>query len=119
MGRLRTSRGHLGSVVALTQQIIETILGPVGNKFLRAGVAFGPGSTVNVSERGYSETGKFFKLTDKLIVPRRQRLYLAAHMSNQYSWMEMLHLRYRINDYGRPRMEVEKEIFDHHFEVVD
>lgn len=117
--RLLATKSHFSSVVAVTQQIIQDILGPVGNKFLRKKVQFGPGSTVNDNERNYTETGKFFKFTDRLVVPRRQRMYLAAHLSSQYAWMETLRLHYHINDTGRTRFEVEKLVFDKHFKVVD
>lgn len=117
--RLLQSKGHPGRLVALTQSIIGKILTPIKPTFLRKKVAFGTGTTVNVNGRTYEETSKFFKFTDRLLVPARQKRFLAALLSDNYALMETLRLHYHINDTGRTRMEVERLIFEKHLVVVD
>lgn len=111
--------GHSPAVMEEARRIISDILGDLPTTFLRTPVKFGPGSTVNSENRSFSETGEFYKLSDRLTVTNRAKFYLAAHLSNQPGWMEFLKVHYRINDNGRKPLEVEKEIFSKHFNIVD
>lgn len=117
--RLLATKGHMATVTATAQQIVSTILGKLPANFLRKKVIFGPGSTVNASARTYAESGKFFKFSDPLLVPRRQKRFLAALMSDNYSWMETLKCLYHINDNSRDRIAVERDIFSRHLVVVE
>lgn len=116
--RIRNTK-YFGEVIPVARQLIENILGTLGSDFLRTKVQFGPGTTVNINQRSYAETGKFFKLSDRLIVPQRQKRFLAALMSDQEGWIDTLRAHYHLNDTGRSRYQIEQLVFERHFEVVD
>lgn len=102
------------------QTIIYDILGDVPNDFLNTDIFFGPGSTVNVDERKFAETGTFFKITDKLVIPQRAKFYLAALLSNQPNWVDMLGTHYHDqHNASESRLQFEKRVFAKHFVIVD
>lgn len=102
------------------QRIIYEILGDLPSNFLDNDVFFGPGSSVNVNDRSYEETGLFFKLSDKLIVPKRARFYLAAHLSYNPNWVDTLGIHYRLTQGAtESRLSFEKRVFGKHFVIVD
>jgi len=115
-----TSRYALFDRVKL---IIQDILGSVPSDFLtspKTKVSFGPGSTVNLQNRSYEETGLFFKLTDRMIVPKKARYYLAALVSAHPNWVDNLAVHYRTQQQSdESRLAFELRIFDKHFEIVD
>ena len=83
------------------KRIINDIIGSVPvDLFTKPDIQFGPGSTVNVNNRSYEQTSAFYKLTDKLVVPDRAKYYLAAHVSSQPNWVEMLATHYHIQRDG-------------------
>lgn len=101
-------------------RIIEEILGPVPNDFLDKDVFFGPGSTVNVNGRTFEETSMFYKITDRLVVPERAVNYLAAHLSYNPNWVDMLGTHYHTQQNAdESRLSFELRVFRKHFEVVD
>nr|APG77095.1 hypothetical protein [Beihai levi-like virus 29] len=115
-----TSRHALFDRVKL---IIQDILGSVPNNFLTSPetkVAFGPGSTVNLQNRSFEETGLFFKLTDRLIVPRKASTYLAALVSAHPNWMNSLAIHYRTQkNEDESYLNFERRVLRKHFEIVD
>lgn len=114
-----TSRYALFDRVKL---IIQDILGSVPSNFLTSPettVAFGPGSTVNLQNRSFEETGLFFKLTDRLIVPEKAKYYLAALVSAHPNWMDSLAVHYRTQrNTDESRISYELRVLNKHLEVV-
>lgn len=101
-------------------RIIEDILGPLPQDFLNTDVFFGPGSTVNPNNRSFEETGLFYKLSDRLIVPHRAKYYLAAHLSYNPNWVDTLGSHYHTQQNAdESRLSFEMRVFNKHFEVVD
>nr|APG77015.1 hypothetical protein [Beihai levi-like virus 32] len=99
--------------------IIQDILGNVPNNLLDTEVFFGPGSTVNQNKRSYEETSLFFKITDKLIVPERAKYYLAAHLSYQPNWVDMLGCHYGLQqNTDESRLSFELRVFRKHLVIV-
>lgn len=117
--RIRSEGFPLTSIFGEVQDLIKTILGPLPANYLNKGVTFGPGSTVNVNNRGFDETCEFFKLTDKLVVPRRARNHLAALISANDGWIGGLATHYHLNETVGSRLDLEMAIFDKHLHVVD
>jgi len=101
--------------------IIEDILGvDVPCDFLDTDICFGPGSTVNPNGRTYEETSLFFKLSDKLIVPKKAKMYLAALLSYQPNWVDMLGTHYHLDRWNfENRISFELAVFNRHFVIVD
>lgn len=101
------------------KRIIWEILGDLPTDFLNTDVFFGPGSSVNVNKRSYAETGLFYKLSDKLVVPEKAVYYLAAHLSSQPNWVDSLGLHYRLQrNSDESRLSFEMRVFRRHFHVV-
>lgn len=100
--------------------IIQDILGHVPSTiFSDHEVSFGPGSTVNLNGRGFSETAMFFKLTDRLIIPDKAKFYLAALVSSNPNWVDMLATHYHTQkNSDESYLNYEMRVFDKHFEVV-
>lgn len=120
--RISDNLSWLGHYSGEIRKVIYQILGDMPSNYLSNMVEFGPGSTVNPADRSYDESCSFYKLSDKLYVPRRQLNDLKVHLFHQHSWMEALRIHYHINDYvdrRRPTIEVYQEIFDRHLVVVD
>jgi hypothetical protein len=102
------------------KMIIQDILGPLPCNFLDTEVFFGPGSTVNCNKRSFEETASFFKITDKLVVPERAKNYLAAHLSYNPNWVDMLGTHYHLQQNSdESRLSFELRVFNRHFEIVD
>lgn len=116
--RIKSEGFPFDSILEDTREIISRILGPLPADFLSTPVKFGPGSTVNRDGRDFSQTSEFYKLSDRLIVPERQKFYLAAHLSSNPFWVDTLGVHYRINDAGKSRFQFEKEVFNKHFDIV-
>lgn len=100
--------------------IIQEIIGNVPiNLFTGTEVKFGPGSTVNCNNRSFSETGLFYKLTDRLIVPERAKYYLAALVSSNPNWVSMLATHYRTQkNEDESYLTYEMRVFKKHFLIV-
>jgi hypothetical protein len=103
------------------QAIVEDILGiDVPCNFLDTDIFFGPGSTTNLSGRKYEETSLFFKISDKLLVPAKAAKYLAALLSYQPNWVDMLGCHYHIDRWNFDnRLAFELAVFKRHFIIVD
>lgn len=100
--------------------IIQEVLGDLPTDFLNTDVFFGPGSSVNVNQRSYEETGLFFKLSDKLVVPKKAVNYLAAHMSYNPNWVDSLAVHYHTQQNAdESRLSYEMRVFRKHFVVVE
>lgn len=102
------------------KRIIEEILGDVPSNILsREQVRFGPGSTVNINRRSYEQTGLFYKITDRLLVPERAKYYLAALVSSNPNWVSMLAAHYRTQrNTDESYLNYEMRVFNKHFEIV-
>nr|APG77130.1 hypothetical protein [Beihai levi-like virus 30] len=104
------------------KMIIERILGPLPNDFLTSKnteIFFGPGSSVNVNNRSFEETALFYKLSDKLVVPAKAKLYLAALVSNHPNWVDTLASHYHTQQNSdESRLNFERRVFRKHFVVV-
>jgi len=101
------------------KRIIYDILGDLPPDFLRVPFSFGPGSSVNANKRSFEESGKFYKLSDKLIVPDRAKNYLAAHLSSNEPWVDALAVHYRTQkNTDESRLSYELRIFRKHLIVV-
>jgi hypothetical protein len=102
------------------QRIIAEILGPLPSNFLNKVVSFGPGSSVNANSRIFAESGLFYKLSDKLIVPKRAKYYLAAHISHNGPWLDALGVHYRLQrNSDESRLSYELRVLSKHLVVVD
>lgn len=102
-------------------RIIQDILGNVPNNFLTSNteIFFGPGSTVNDNNRSFAETAEFFKLSDKLIVPKKARYYLAALVSAHPNWLDSLAVHYRTQQQSdESRLSYELRVLSKHIVVV-
>lgn len=119
----RTIKYRLGLDFPLfdrVRRIIQEILGDLPHDFLRVPVSFGPGSSVNANKRSYDESGLFYKLSDKLIVPKRAVNYLAAHLSSNEPWVDALGIHYRTQQNAdESRLSFEMRVFRKHFVIVD
>jgi len=117
-----TMNSRINSEFALfdrVKMIIQDILGNVPTGFLDTEVFFGPGSTINDNKRTFEETSTFYKITDRLIVPERAKFYLAAHLSYNPNWVDMLGTHYRTQQNSdESRLSFEKRVFAKHFVVV-
>jgi len=102
------------------KMIIQDIIGDVPNNlFTGTEVKFGPGSTVNLNNRSFEQTGLFYKLTDRLIVPERAKYYLAALVSSNPNWVSMLATHYRTQkNSDESYINYEMRVFKKHFEIV-
>lgn len=100
--------------------IIQDIIGRVPTTLFTGNeVKFGPGSTVNMNNRSFEQTGLFYKLTDRLIVPERAKFYLAALVSSNPNWVSMLATHYRTQkNSDESYLNYEMRVFNKHFEVV-
>lgn len=103
------------------REVIRKILGDeIPSNFLDVPPEFGPGSTVNVDKRDFSQTGLYFKLSDRLVVPKRAVKFLAAHMSYNPVWIDTLGLKYGVTPpIGSNRLEFELAVFKNHFVIAD
>jgi len=102
------------------KMIIQDIIGDVpATLFTGTEVKFGPGSTVNLNRRSFEQTGLFYKLTDRLIVPERAKFYLAALVSSNPNWVSMLATHYRTQkNEDESYLNYEMRVFNKHFEIV-
>jgi hypothetical protein len=100
--------------------IIQDILGPVPCTILtKPDISFGPGSSVNPEGRPYSRTSLFFKQTDRLYVPEKAKVYLAAHLSSHPNWVDNLGTHYRIQKAeDESRLSFEMRVFEKHLVIV-
>lgn len=100
--------------------IIQEILGDIAPTFLSDAEAFfGPGSTVNINNRTFEETSMFYKITDKLVVPEKACKYLAALVSANPNWVNMLASHYALErGENETYLQFEMRVFDAHFLIV-
>lgn len=113
-------KGFDFSLFDRVSMIIQEILGDLPADFLNTDVFFGPGSSVNVNKRSYEETGLFFKLSDKLVVPKKASNYLAAHLSYNPNWVDSLAVHYHTQQNSdETRLSLEMRVFRKHFVVVE
>ena len=96
------------------QRLIGSVIGwevPV-TLFTSTDVEFGPGSTINVDSRSFRHTALFYKITDKLVIPRKAMPYLAAHLSAHPNWVDMLGCHYHLNEHdNESRLQFELRVF--------
>lgn len=101
--------------------IIEDIVGVnVPTNFFQKDIFFGPGSTVNCNNRSFEETSTFFKITDKLVVPDKAKMYLAALISHNSNWLDMLGAHYHTQQNAdESRLSFEMRVLSKHLIIVD
>lgn len=119
-----TIESRISSNFQLFDRVSRIILDIIGEVpydiFTKNQVEFGPGSTVNLDSRSYEQSGLFYKVSDKLIVPNRAKYYLAAHVSSHPNWVDNLGTFYHTQQNSdESRLQFEMRVFESHFQIVD